>query len=484
MKRLISILTALVLLGVATAAGYWFGANKPGAMVSGEGKIGVGRIGDSRIGESRVGETPIGKSEAAAASTSEANRKILYYRNPMGLPDTSPMPKKDAMGMDYTPVYEDETEQGPGVKISPEKMQRLGVRTEAVALRDLSQAIRAVGTVQVDERLQYTVAPRFEGWIQRLQVASTAQSVTRGQALMEVYGPDVVAAQQEYLVAVRGVEALKDASPEMQANMRNLVEGSLQRLRNWDIDEAELTRLREQGRASNTITLRSPASGVVVDKPAVQGMRFMPGEVLYKIADLSSVWLLADIFEQDIAMVRMGQVAKIRVNAYPERMFQGRVAFIYPSVNAESRTVRARIELANPGLLLKPSMYANVELAAGDGRRRLAVPDSAVLDSGTRQMVLVRRGEGSFEPREVRLGLRGDAYVEALQGLKAGEEVVVSANFLIDAESNLRAAIAGFGQTMADSPPRANAGRPAASATPLAGGGAQGKAPVNPHQGH
>ena len=382
--------------------------------------------------------------------------------------------------MNYTPVYEDEQSQGPGVKISPDRIQKLGVRTEAAALRNLAQTIRAVGTIQIDERSQHTVAPRFEGWIQRLHVASTGQSVTRGQALMEVYGPDLVAAQQEYMVAIKGLEALKHASPEMQANMRNLVEGSLQRLRNWDIDEAELTRLREEGRASNTITLRSPASGVVVDKPSVQGMRFMPGETLYKIADLSSVWLLAEIFEQDIAMVRAGQGVKIRVNAYPDRMFPGRVAFIYPSVSVETRTVRARIELANPGLLLKPSMYANVELAAGDGRRRLAVPDSAVLDSGTRQMVLVRRGEGMFEPREVRLGMRGDAYVEVLEGVKAGEEIVVGANFLIDAESNLRAAISGFGQPTLGSQLSSDAPKPATGAAKAP----QRKAPADPHQGH
>ena len=264
---------------------------------------------------------------------------------------------------------------------------------------------------------------------------------------MEIYSPDLVAAQQEYLVAMRGLAALKDASPEVQANMRRLAEGSLQRLRNWDIADEELAQLRSEGKPRNALTLRSPASGVVLEKPSVQGMRFMPGEVLFKIADLSSVWLLADVFEQDLGMVRVGQAATVRLNAYPETVLEGKVAFIYPTVTAETRTAKVRIELRNPGQLLKPAMYASVELSARDRQeKRLAVPDSAVLDSGTRQIVLVRRGEGLFEPREVKLGTRGDGYVEVLDGVKEGEAVVVSANFLIDAESNLKAAIAGFGQ--------------------------------------
>ena len=489
MKRLLSFSAFLVLLGLAAGVGYWVGADRlapaPGAQA--ERKVLYYRDPMGLLERSPLPKKdsmgmdylPVYADEDAVAQGEKPKGKVLYYRNPMGLADTSPLPKKDSMGMDYVPVYEGDEAQDAGVRISPDRVQKLGVRTEAAALRSLAHTIRAVGTIQIDERSQRTVAPRFEGWIQRLHVSTTGQRVQRGQPLMEVYGPDLVAAQQEYVVAIKGVAALKDAAPEMQANMRNLVEASLQRLRNWEIDEQELAHLREQGKPANTITLRSPVSGVVVDKPAVQGMRFMPGETLYKIADLSSVWLLADIFEQDIALVRAGQVVKIRVNAYPDRIFQGKVAFIYPSVTPETRTVRARIELSNPGLLLKPAMYASLELSAGEGlARRLAVPDSAVLDSGTRQIVLVRRGEGSFEPREVRLGLRGDGYVEVLDGLKAGEDVVVSANFLIDAESNLRAAIGGFGQAAPGSPLPADAPKPPASPQ------AEGKAPANPHQGH
>jgi len=349
--------------------------------------------------------------------------------------------------MDYVPVYEgDEVASGSAIRISTDKVQKLGVKTEAAALRELVRTVRAVGTVQVDERQVYTIAPKFEGWIERLHVNTTGQPVAQGQALMEVYSPDLVSAQQEYIIAWKGVESVKDGTPEIQASMRHLVASALERLRNWDISEEELRQLQTEVRARQTITLRSPVSGVVLEKPALKGMRFMPGEALYSIANLSSLWLLADIFEQDLALVQPGQTARIMVNAYPGKVFTGKVAFVYPTVTPETRTVKARIELANPGGLLKPAMYASVELATrGAEAKVLAVPDSAVLDSGTRQIVLVQRDEGQFDPRPVKLGARADGYVAVLEGVQAGEIVVVSANFLIDAESNFKAALGTFG---------------------------------------
>jgi len=418
-KQILSFLAAIVLLGIAAGGGYWVGAKKPVA-------------------------------EVVPAPTPKSERKILYYRNPMGLPDTSRVPKKDSMGMDYIAVYEGEEPAGPELKISLDRVQKLGVKTEAVARREFSRVVRAVGTVQVNERLERTVSPKFEGWIQRLHVATTGEAVRRGQPLMEVYSPELVTAQQEYLIALKGRDGVKEAGAEIQANMASLAENSLQRLGNWDISAEELQRLQREGKPRNTITLRSPVDGVVLAKPAVQGMRFMPGEALYRIADLSSLWLLAEVFEQDLAWVHPGQEASVKVNAHPDRVFRGKVAFVYPTVTPETRTARVRIEMANPGRLLKPEMYASVELAASQrGAKRLAVPDSAVLDSGTRQLVLVERGEGRFEPREVKLGRYGDGYVEVLEGVKEGETVVVSANFLIDAESNLKAAVGGFGQAAA-----------------------------------
>ena len=453
-----------VLVASALGAGYWWGARKPSPSVAmtADGAAKPDRkVLYYRNPMGLPDTSPVPKKapdgmdyvavyadEEAAGTAGKSTGKILYYRNPMGLPDKSPVPKKDPMGMDYAPVYEGEesTTGVPLVKINVDKVQKLGVRTEPAALRVLTRTVRAMGIVQANERGLYTVAPKFEGWIQKLHVNTTGQSVTKGQPLMEVYSPDLMTAQQEYLIAVKGMESLKDGSSEVQASMHQLMESALQRLRNWDISEAELKQLQREGKTRQYVTLRSQANGVVLEKPSIEGKRFMAGEVLYQIADLSSVWLLAEVFEQELGLIRQGQSVKIRVDAYPDKVFSGMVTFIYPTVTPETRTAKVRIELRNPGGLLKPAMYARVELAStsSDGQA-VAVPDSAVLDTGTRQLVLVQREEGKFEPRTVKTGTRADGYIEVLEGLKAGENVVVSANFLIDAESNLKAAIGGMG---------------------------------------
>ena len=435
-----AVLTALLL---AVGGGYWLGkAQSP-----------------ERMQRAGAGDTAVAAAPAAVSATTPP--KLLYYRNPMGLADTSPTPKKDSMGMDYIAVYEG-GDDAPGsaageVKISTEKVQKLGVRTEPAALRELARQVRAAGRVEIDERRLHNVAPKFEGWVERLHVNATGQPVARGQPLFEVYSPELVSAQREYVVAAKGVAALKDASAEMQAGMRQLADASLVRLRNWDISEEQIKALAGGGEARRTLSFRSPVGGVVLEKKAVAGMRFMPGEMLYQIADVSAVWVLADVFERDIAQVKVGQKVRLAINAYPEKSFTGTVAYIYPMLKAETRTVPVRIELANPGGLLKPAMYASVELAVGARDRVLTVPVSAVIDSGTRQIVLVEKGRGRFEPREVKLGARSDEFVEIREGLKDGEPVVVAANFLIDAESNLKAALGGFA-TAAESAPAANAG--------------------------
>ena len=484
MKRTVLFVSALVLAGALLTAGYWWGANQsaPSASRAAEGKAGAKserKVLYYRNAMAPADTSPVPKKaadgmdfvpvyadDAPQAQTDNAKGKILYYRNPMGLPDTSPVPKKDQMGMDYIAVYADEEPASatPLVKLSLDKVQKLGVKTEAVALRDLASTIRAVATVQANERSLHTVTSKFDGWIQKLHVNSTGQAVRKGQALMDVYSPDLITAQQEYLIARRGVQTLAGASADVQASMQRLADSSLQRLRNWDISETELRRLTQEGKTTQYLTLRSPANGVVLEKPAIQGKRFMAGEVLYQVADLSQVWLLAEVFEQDLGRVRIGQSANIRVDAYPEKVLAGKVTFIYPTVTAESRTAKVRIELANPQALLKPSMYARVEFKSAHGKgQALSVADSAVLDTGTRQLVLVQRAEGRFEPRPVKLGARGDGYIEVLDGVKAGEMVVVSANFLIDAESNLKAAFSGFGQAAEGAKPDANgAPKPAA----------------------
>src|SRR5574341_40334 len=354
------------------------------------------------------------------------------------------------MGMDYIPVYEGEeppTKAGT-VNISLDKVQLLGVRTEPAAERELLRAVQAVRTIQANERLLYKVTPRFEGWIEKLHVNPTGQAVTRGQPLMEVYSPELITAQDEYLIALRAIEDTRASGPEAQAVMQRLADAVMRRLRNWGIADTELETLRKEGKARQLLTYRSPAGGVVLQKPSVQGKRFMPGEVLFEVADLSSVWMLAEEFEQDLRLARVGQEVKLRIASYPDKVFAGNVVFIYPTIDPGTRTARVRIELPNRDGRLKPAMYGNVEFAAGHpAGKALAVPDSAVLDSGNRQSVLVRRGEGLFEPRAVRLGMRADGYSEVLEGIQPGEEVVVRANFLIDAESNLKAALDSFGKS-------------------------------------
>jgi Cu(I)/Ag(I) efflux system membrane fusion protein len=424
--RASSLFGALLVLAVGLGAGYWWGQRMPASP---------GAAGAS-------GPAPAGQAGEKAA------RKLLYYRNPMGLPDTSPVPKKDPMGMDYIAVYEgEEPEAGSGqIKISVDKVQKLGVRSEPVVLRALERTVSAAGRIEVDERRLYAVAPKFEGWVERLFVNATGEPVARGQPLFEVYSPELVSAQREYAIATQAVKALKDAEAESQASMKRLAESSLARLRNWDISDEQVQALAQSGEARRTLTFRSPVAGIVMEKKAIQGMRFMPGEALYQIADLSAMWVIAEVFEQDIGAVRMGGRATVRINAYGDQKFDGRITYIYPTFKPDTHTIPVRLEIANPRLLLRPAMHAQVELPVGGSGKTPTVPVSAVIDSGTRQVVLVQLAEGRFEPREVKLGILNDQHVQVIEGVKEGERVVVSANFLIDAESNLKAAIGGFGQ--------------------------------------
>jgi Cu(I)/Ag(I) efflux system membrane fusion protein len=369
-----------------------------------------------------------------------AERKILYYRNPMGLADTSPVPKKDWMGMAYIPVYEgEEQNDGSTVKVSLDKIQRAGVRTEKVGSRVIVHPARAVGTVKTDETRVTVVAMRSEGYIEELYVSRTGQHVEAGEPLFRVYSAQIQQAQTNLLSAMRaqGPSLLGPGS----------LEGAMQQLRNLGIPESRIREVREKGTNPRTIDWPAPASGHVVEKRVVNGQRVMPGNELYRIADHSQVWVIADVAEMDMAFVEVGTRAVVTFRAYPSEPVEGEVTLIYPELKTETRTGQVRIELPNPDGRLKVDMYADVVLRPGGSEKPvLAIPDSAVIDSGTRQVALVARGEGRFEPRAIKLGRHGDGYVEVLDGLKEGEEIVISATFLIDAESNLKAALKGFGQ--------------------------------------
>jgi membrane fusion protein, copper/silver efflux system len=385
---------------------------------------------------------PISAPAAAEqAAPPQGERKILYYRNPMGLPDTSPVPKTDSMGMGYIPVYEDEAHDENTVKVSLDKIQRTGVRTEKVEARTISPAIRAVGTVEHDESLLTIVALRTDGYIEDLFVNKTGQHVSAGEPLFRVYSPQIQQAQTDLIVAMRaqGKMSALDSDKDL--------EGAMQRLRNLGVPQSRIDEIRKTNTNPRTIDWPAPATGDVIEKRVIKGQRVMAGDELYRIADHSRVWVIADVAESDIAAINVGSPATVTVRALPTQPVQGAVAFIYPELKPETRTVSVRIELPNPEERMKPAMYADVLFHAGDDNKPVpAVPENAIVDSGTKQIVLVAKGDGRFEPRPVKLGRRGGGYVEVVEGVSAGEEVVTSATFLIDAESNLRAALQTFGE--------------------------------------
>jgi Cu(I)/Ag(I) efflux system membrane fusion protein len=362
--------------------------------------------------------------------------RIKFYRNPMGLPDTSPVPKKDSMGMDYIPVYDEEDAGGTTVKLSPGKIQKTGVRSEQVEKRVLSAPVRVPGTIQLDERRVSIVSFRFEGFVEQVENVTTGQHVHKGQPLMKVYSPALASAAAEY-VSVHGAKAGSGITSQG-------VKGARRRLENLGMSEQAIAEIERTGEMSLSVPWLAPQDGEILERNAVNGMRAAPGAVLFRIADHAVVWAIADIAERDLGLIAIGQKVSVRPRAYPDRVFTGAVALIYPHMNAQTRTARIRIELPNPDEVLRPDMYADIEIATGTETPVLTVPDSAVLDSGQRQVVLLDKGDGHFEPRAIKLGRRGDGRVEIKEGVDDSDKVVVSANFLIDAESNLKAALRGF----------------------------------------
>ena len=428
MSKTILILVASVAVAAALGIGYWAGAK-------------VSR-----------GDTAPTATTAEVASADSGGKKLLYYRNPMGLPDTSPVPKKDSMGMDYIAVYEgDEPDDSGAVRVSPARVQTLGVKTALAEEKVLDAAVRTVGRIEVDERAIAEVAPKFDGWIEKLFVSAVGDPVRRGQALFTVYSPELVSAQQELAIADSLKLDAPGADPAARKSAQRLAAATRERLKNWDMPS--------QGAAPHAghfiprrLTFASPANGVVLEKKAVEGMRFTAGTTIYRIADLSTVWVIADAYEQDLGKLRVGQPAMVTVDAFPDRHFTARVAYLYPTLNARTRTTQLRLELRNADGLLRPGMFAHVDVAIDAGQPRLTVPSSAVIDTGARQVVLLVLGEGRYKPLPVKLGVRGSDAVEILDGLKAGDRVVVAANFLIDAESNLKAALANFSEPDAAKP--------------------------------
>lgn len=387
-------------------------------------------------------ENEIQPASSAAKAKPSGDRKILYYRNPMGLPDTSPTPKKDWMGMDYIPVYEGADQGGSTVVVSLDRVQRSGVRTEEVRKRVLVRPVRAPAVAKPDERTLSVVSLRADAFVEKLFVNETGKHVKEGEPLFRIYSPQMVTAQINYQVAAR------DRSGQGTA-------GAEQQLHNLEIPSDVLSRLRSIGEPVMSIDWPSPVTGVVMEKRIVEGQMARTGDELFRFADLTHIWVIADVSEQDLAAVAVGMPGRIRFAALSNDSFEGKVTFVLHELDPSTRTGKVRIEVANPDHRIKHEMYAEVEIDIGSGgAERVSVPISSVIDNGTRQVVLVARGEGRFEPRVVKLGVKGEGYVEVVGGVTDGESVVVSANFLIDAESNLKAALSSFsGDAAKEAPP-------------------------------
>jgi membrane fusion protein, copper/silver efflux system len=369
--------------------------------------------------------SPAEMPTTAAAGAPVGPRRVRYYRNPMGLPDTSPVPKKDSMGMDYLPVYEGEDTDTGVVTVSPGKIQRTGVRSEAAERRALSVPVRAPGSIEEDERRISVIAMRTDSFIETVANVATGDHVHKGQPLLRLFSPEINAAAAQYLTGIG-------------------YEGARRRLENLGMPAEVIDEIERTRKVPAALTWSSPRDGVVVERNVSDGMRAKSGDVLFRIVDHSRVWVLADVTERDLAAIAEGQRATVRPRSFPGRVFTGTVARIYPHLAMGTRTARLRIELPNPNGELRPAMYADVEIATGNDAPVVTVPEDAVLDTGARQIVLRDRGEGRFEPRAVKVGRRGGGYVEIREGIAAGDRVVTSANFLIDAESNLKAALQGM----------------------------------------
>ncbi len=387
---------------------------------------------------------------AEAKAVPQGERKVLYWTDAMNPGSKYDKPGKAPDGMELVPVYAEESgseEQPPegAFKISPEKQQLIGMQYGEVKLQPLTRTIRAVAHLTYDETRVVRIHSKIEGWIDQVYVDFTGQLVKKNQPLLTVYSPELVATQDEYLLALRAQNTLGDSSFKEVANGANsLLEAARRRLELWDITDQQIAEIRKSKKPVKALTLYSPADGFVLARSAYERQRITPETELYSIADLSTVWAIADFYEYEVRDVRIGQRVVLTLASFPGRSFVGRVNYIYPQLDNTTRTLRVRAEFPNPDFTLKPDMYANADLTIDYGRR-LAVPQEAVLDSGNGQVVFVARGDGYFEPRKVVLGDRVDNKVIVLSGLNAGERVVTSGNFLVDSESTLKAAASGMG---------------------------------------
>jgi len=368
-------------------------------------------------------------------------RKIKYWQAPMNPGFISKKPGKSPMGMDLIPVYEGRSSDGQ-ITINPTMVQNIGVKTETIKRRTLKHEIRTVGNLTYDERKVHHIHTKYAGWIEKLHVDFTGQEVKENDVLLEIYSPELVSTQEEFVLAMKYRESLADnLFPEISQGANSLLESARRRLELFDVPEHQIEELVRTKKVTRTMHIHSPVRGFVIKKDVLHGMHVMPGKSLYMIADLSNIWVMADIYEYELPWVKLGQEAEMTLSYFPEKKFKGKVTYINPFLDSKTRTLKVRMEFDNPKMKLKPGMYANVILKSTITKSGLAVPESAVIHSGEKELVVVQNKSGGFETREVSLGVKAGSYYQVFKGLKNREKVVVSSNFLIDSESKMEEAL-------------------------------------------
>jgi RND family efflux transporter MFP subunit len=390
----------------------------------------------------------VAAKQEAQPSAQSKERKIIYYRNPMDPKVTSPVPVKDSMGMDYVPVYEEQSELSQEaaeglaiVTVSAEGLNLAGVQTEAATAGGISYSVRTIGIVTADETRIRHIHTKITGWIEKLYVNFTGQLVRQGEPIMSIYSPELLASQEEYLRARQAKKELgSSALPDVQRGGEELQQAARRRLELFDVPQVFIEQLESSGKTQREVTLFAPVSGYITAKQIYEGAQVEPGMELFTVTDLSKIWIEADFYEYEARFLTLGMKAIFTMPYYPGKELTGRVAYIYPYVNTQTRTLKVRFDFENKDLSLKPGMFVNVDLLL-ESKDGVVIPDSAVMDTGVRQVVYVDLSDGRFAPRQVKVGVRHGGKAQILSGVQAGERVVIKGNFLLDSESRIRAVI-------------------------------------------